>query len=185
MSHSLKKLTLSIISLNHEANGLSEAYDTFFQTPGNILFWNAIYISSSYWDITAKPWIAFFNSPNVLLTVRRRLLNLANYCKSTMESECMWPSSFVTKCDWLPYDSNNRVGTCYVNCSAISITISSGVLPLAALLILGWMDRMVSIILFDYWFWYVILAFSCIPNTYGSSKFGRPWIYYKYDLWFP
>ena len=136
--------------------------------PGKTLFWKARYISSSYWDMTANPWIAFVSYVRVFFTVRIRLLNLAISWSKTMERECIWPSSFVIKWSWLPAASIKRAGTFYINCWAISVTISSGVFPLPALLTLGWIDKIVSIILLDYWFWYVILAFSCIPKTSGS-----------------
>lgn len=79
------------MSLNQEAKGFKEAYETFLHIPGNALFWKAKYISSSYCDITANPWIAFLSSAKVLLTVLIRLLNLAIYCNKTIDSECMWP----------------------------------------------------------------------------------------------
>lgn len=168
------------MSLNQEARGLREAKETFRQRPGNTLFWKAKYISSNSCDMTAKPLIAFLSYAKVLFKVDSRMLNFSISWSSTMESECIFPSSFVTKCSWFPVALLSNSGSWASNSSAICITISSGVFPpLPPKLTLGWMAKIVYMILFDYWVWYVMLAFSCIPNTSGSSKFGSLVMYYR------
>jgi hypothetical protein len=139
--------TLSKRSLNQDINGFSDGYATFSQFCGTALFNILKYIESNSYDITTRPFIAFYNSSNDSLITTSSLLNLATSYKSTVDKLSIKPFSFVLNRSFLQLLISNNSGSYFSSSIANSITISSELLPPDPAINLGYIDKIVDIIL--------------------------------------
>ena len=127
-----------------------------------------------------NPLIAFLSKTKEVRITESSLLNLCISCNRTVFRDEISPYLSGLNMSFFPFDFSKRPGSPFFSSFDLSITISSGVLPPAAPPILGYMLRIVYTILSDSWFWKVIFAFSCSPNTSGLSMRGSPSMYSLY-----
>mmetsp|Transcript_8238 Transcript_8238/g.18043 ORF Transcript_8238/g.18043 Transcript_8238/m.18043 type:complete len:270 (-) Transcript_8238:2436-3245(-) len=172
-SHTRMKATRNSRSATHEPSVFREAKEVRSQMEGSWLLRKAVYMASRSELITIMPLMAFLMLDRELRRVFSRRLNLTISWARQMASEVSRPLGWRMKVVAPASSSSSKLGHFSKKTSANSTTTSSEVLPPPPEEERGCRERMAAMRPSDSLVLKVTLAFSCMPNTSGSSLSGR------------
>mmetsp|Transcript_53885 Transcript_53885/g.129831 ORF Transcript_53885/g.129831 Transcript_53885/m.129831 type:complete len:261 (-) Transcript_53885:861-1643(-) len=159
-------------SSTHGVNGLSDGYAAFSHRSGTIWKRKHWCIASSSADMTTRPLMAFFSMASDDLITLTSLLKRTISCSQNTPIEFTLPLLVFAKVSGEALRLSKGSGSFSRMSSAISPTISSGVLPPALPEARGCMLMIVRIRSPVSFRFNVISAFSCRPKVSGASSSG-------------